>query len=80
MADLREWSHTPHAQLGYSERQREVQELLAERDRLWVALEALLDHAERIQEHVPKSEYWYAVRDTARAALAVSPDKAGGDG
>ena len=33
------------------------------------ALAALLDHAERIQEHVPKSENWYAVRDTARMEL-----------
>lgn len=41
------------------------------------ALEVLLDHAERIQEHVPKSENWYAVRDYARIAPsnpAISPD------
>lgn len=37
---------------------------------LSLALEALLEHAERIQEHVPKSEGWYAVRDCARVALS----------
>lgn len=35
-----------------------------------MALAALLEHAERIQEHVPKSEAWYAVRDCARVVLA----------
>lgn len=38
--------------------------------RLREALEALLDHAERIQEHVPKSEFWYVLRDASRIALA----------
>lgn len=40
-----------------------------EREQLRLALAALLEHAERIQEHVPKSENWYAVRDCARNAL-----------
>jgi hypothetical protein len=47
----------------------EEERLRQEREDAMTALEALLEHSERIQEHVPKSEHWYAVRDCARVVL-----------
>ena len=67
METLDDADYSPAFQDEY---QRLWHEAAAARDELRDVLAALLDHAEAIQEHVPKSENWYTVRDAARRLVS----------